>query len=428
VDLTGLYADTFERLKTQPANKTNLSFQVLAWLHKVQRLLSMRELLHVLAVDKAGGRFSWDQAPLAETVVGSCLGLVTQDIVTGNVRLIHHTLLRFLERNLRNEADEDLLDDSRILKCCLGLAKSFLRDKVHIDENGIRQWNVQTWNNLQDAPFVRYALEHWSSHVSKELEGVESLLAWLSDSDTVHIWLTSPFGWRWAVGRSLSEELSNRLPNHRSWYESIYLSLCLGWSRTATIMFERQAIEPDNLVDALRATIIAFCEKSIVVAHIELCDNLGVLETAADSVLQLAIDCGQSSQVIQRLLKHANVNIRYQTGNTPLITATLRCLRLPIAMEHRLLPVLRLIEGGADVNAQSTLTGDTALHCAIEAAEDVGLEVTQPFIKTLLENDATLFIRNAEGLTPLQIAFESGISGGLFSLLETHFRELQERG
>lgn len=97
-DATDLYTETLTRIKSQHIQKAQMALNVLARLSHVKRPFTIRELCNALGCQLRKQEFSRNQAPAVEVVLGFCFGLVVRDRHNGRVRLLHYTLLEFLEQ------------------------------------------------------------------------------------------------------------------------------------------------------------------------------------------------------------------------------------------------------------------------------------------------------------------------------------------
>lgn len=96
-DLAALYNETLKRVDSQPIQKAKLARQAIGLLIRTKRALLVEELRHALGIELCGGEFSWSRAPNIEIVLSACQGLVTKGRQDDHLRLVHYTLLEFLE-------------------------------------------------------------------------------------------------------------------------------------------------------------------------------------------------------------------------------------------------------------------------------------------------------------------------------------------
>ncbi|RPB05020.1 hypothetical protein L873DRAFT_1916819 [Choiromyces venosus 120613-1] len=92
-----VYAATLDRIRRQRGDKPRLAMEVLLWVSLAQRPLSVCELCDALAVEIGSADLNTENTPPIQTLLGSCLGLVTVDKEMSRVRLIHSTLQEYLQ-------------------------------------------------------------------------------------------------------------------------------------------------------------------------------------------------------------------------------------------------------------------------------------------------------------------------------------------
>ena len=147
------------------------------------------------------------------------------------------------------------------------------------------------------------------------------------------------------------------------------------------------------LVLQVRSSIIQSSKESVVALpspeelNEELCD---------------AIFLGELKNIDRLLNAGADVNVRYESGDTPLIIAS---------NEGYLEIVIALIAKGADVNVNEVETGKSLLTAVIEQGR-IGIA------SALLENGADVNVRDKTGFTPLMTASHDGYLETVEVLLE----------
>ncbi|CAI4213229.1 unnamed protein product [Parascedosporium putredinis] len=85
------YDEAMKRIEGQVQDQVELAKQVLSWLTRATRLLSITELQHALSVDEDDTFLDLDNLPDVADIVSCCAGLVTVDEGSGVVRLVHYT-------------------------------------------------------------------------------------------------------------------------------------------------------------------------------------------------------------------------------------------------------------------------------------------------------------------------------------------------
>jgi len=94
--LNEAYDVTLERIKGQALGKAKLGMSALMWISRSERPMSSDELCHALGVQIGSTDPNPDSIPSIQTILASCLGLVTVDKEESKVRLVHFTLQEYL--------------------------------------------------------------------------------------------------------------------------------------------------------------------------------------------------------------------------------------------------------------------------------------------------------------------------------------------
>ena len=89
--LSDAFTATLSRIKGQPGALARYGISALMWISLAERPLLIEELCHALAVEVEPPNFDPEMVPTIETVVASCMGLVTIDHASSTVRLVHAT-------------------------------------------------------------------------------------------------------------------------------------------------------------------------------------------------------------------------------------------------------------------------------------------------------------------------------------------------
>ena len=90
------YDDTVNRIENQGQGIRELAKQVLFWIIRAKRPLTIEELRHALAVEAGTYRLDEQNLCPVEDILFSCVGLV---VVDSNIfRLVHYTTQEYLDR------------------------------------------------------------------------------------------------------------------------------------------------------------------------------------------------------------------------------------------------------------------------------------------------------------------------------------------
>jgi hypothetical protein len=82
------YEDAMERIKGQVKDQEELAMQVLTWITRSKRSLTISELQHALAVKVGESELDKENLPHIEDMVSVCAGLVTVDEESKIIRLV----------------------------------------------------------------------------------------------------------------------------------------------------------------------------------------------------------------------------------------------------------------------------------------------------------------------------------------------------
>jgi len=93
------YGMTLTRLKEQKRSRVELGLKVLMWVLHSERPLLAEELGHALGVEVGSPNLDFACVPTLQTLLSSCLGLVTIEESSSTLRLVHHTLQEHLSRD-----------------------------------------------------------------------------------------------------------------------------------------------------------------------------------------------------------------------------------------------------------------------------------------------------------------------------------------
>jgi len=231
-NLSELYNDTIERIKTQQGVKAHLAIDVLGWLARVKRPLTGRELCHAIALQKCESGDSWQKAPAIETILNSCQGLVTQDRHTEQVRLLHYTLLEYLEQQ-----GNIIAQDYTILESCLKCLSTPELDKLSFAPktrpSTIASGHLQVMRTL---PFVLYATEYWTDHVQEDRQDVRRLLGYLLNQDKLGLWNQLV---EFHVPNTHKRLCETSRGSVRRVTSGLRIALSMGWIKVLSVLLER---------------------------------------------------------------------------------------------------------------------------------------------------------------------------------------------
>jgi len=151
--LSDAYTDTLARLKAQKKSRSMLGMKVLMWALYSERPLRVQELRHALGVEIGSENLDPENIPALQTLLGSCLGLVTVEASSSTVRLVHFTLQEHLLSDLTLFHNPH----STIAEVCL----------TYLNFGCL--WDLPTSiSDPQMMPLLEYASCYWRTHMRRE--------------------------------------------------------------------------------------------------------------------------------------------------------------------------------------------------------------------------------------------------------------------
>ena len=168
------YTATLTRLKAQKGNKPILGLKVLMWVLYSERPLLAKELCHALGVELGSVDLDLENVPTLRTILASSLGLVTVEVSSSTVRLVHFTL----QEHLLSDPTVFHSPHSTIAEVCL----------TYLNFGRVRNLSPLLDSAPTTMPFLKYASCYWGEHTRRNLtENVKILALRLLDGFEKHI-------------------------------------------------------------------------------------------------------------------------------------------------------------------------------------------------------------------------------------------------
>jgi len=172
--LSEAYTATLTRIKEQKGHKSVLGFKALMWVLYSERPLRVEELCHALGVEIGSADLELENIPALRIVLASCLGLITVEVSSSTVRLVHFTLQEYL-------SDDPTLfhsPHSSIAEVCL----------TYLNFGLVRDLSPTLRRAPSTTPLLEYASIYWWRHTKREVtEKIKILALRLLDSFDEHI-------------------------------------------------------------------------------------------------------------------------------------------------------------------------------------------------------------------------------------------------
>jgi len=148
--LNDVYGVTLDRIKGQAVGKSKVGMAALLWISQSERPMSVDELCHALGVQIGSTDYNPDSVPSMQTVIATCVGLVTVDHEESEVRLVHFTLQEYLY-----SCCEVFQNPCPVMaEVCL----------TYLNFDCIRRLEPTPATEAQEYPFLRYSSCYWGHY------------------------------------------------------------------------------------------------------------------------------------------------------------------------------------------------------------------------------------------------------------------------
>ncbi|KAF6219464.1 hypothetical protein HO133_003931 [Letharia lupina] len=181
------YDGAMQRIENQMEGFRLLAKQLLGWLTYSERLMTVKEVQHALAIEPGTREFDEDNLGDIEEVLGFCAGLIIVDEETQIIRLVHYTTQEYFRRNgdrvlacakqdiaiscltylLYENFKDGWANEVRQKEFAEGnRAEDTLRNRD--EDEGEEDWDFPCGRSvkarLQKYPFLEYAARYWATH------------------------------------------------------------------------------------------------------------------------------------------------------------------------------------------------------------------------------------------------------------------------
>ena len=371
-ELDETYKDALARISSQDKEDIKLAHQVLGWVTHATRPLTMKQLQHALSVEPEQTDLDEETLIDGELLISTCLGLITVDHMSKEVRLVHYTAQKYFEHRLL-----ELMPDNHLRIASTCLTYMSFNTCQEIDELASEK-EIKALGDRY--PLLDYAGSNWGVHAQRDDQKlVQQILRFLSPQATY-------LGSRLMIGgfKSLIQESTHKHWDYPVKYEARVsghnMAAYFGLQHTLmTLLSEATGI--NRLKDMIKSTFLICLAKG---------DH---------TLVQLLLDRG------------ANTNTCSWLGYT--------ALRLAV-FNKDVASVNVLLNGGADINAlhlnsqrlfNSARTGLCKFRTTV-LFDAVSLKL-EGIVKLLLDKGADVDVGDA---TPLCRAV-SDSNGRMVSLL-----------
>lgn len=181
--IEGAYEITMNRIEHQAPNKKIRAMSTLGWVAYTQRLLSIQELQHALAIGESPDGAGEKYMRQAEDIIADCCGLLVSDL-DDMVRYVHRSAREFFDKRIRDNAFLPNFDKRIAMVCAKHLYTLSHRPQI---ATAFRSRNKQANLKEHDFPFTRYAGQYLHTHhrrirdLQKDEDLLETIYLFVSD-------------------------------------------------------------------------------------------------------------------------------------------------------------------------------------------------------------------------------------------------------
>ncbi|KAL7962115.1 hypothetical protein V8C34DRAFT_311341 [Trichoderma compactum] len=298
------YSAAMDRIKGQTGER-ELAIQVLSWITCAKRRLTTLELQHALAVEVGKSDLDEDNLPEIEDLVTVCAGLVTVDVESNIIRLVHYTTQEYFERTQSHWFPNANVNITTICVSYLSFC-DFESGSCPTDDSFNERLRS---NHLYD-----YAARNWGHHARKALTLCHEIMDFLEQQSKVE-----------AASQAMmmpprNSNYSQQVPRYMT---ALHLVAYFGIENAAGALFQN-AVEIDSKNTDCQ-TPLSLAAKNGHSKMVELLlENGAELESEdnrGNTPLLWAIKNGHEAVVQLLLEKGAKVQLKDKEGRTPLSLA-----------------------------------------------------------------------------------------------------------
>lgn len=387
---------TLSRIRDQPDGRRRIGLNTLMWISHAKRPLLVIELSEALAIRLGDNLLNRDSQPSQGIIVDCCMGLVTVDEETSEVRLVHFSVQEYLHANQSIFFPDA---ESIIAGACI----TYSLFDVFGEGDGCRSDILSISDLIGDRPFVRYACRYWGAHAQcANTEEVENLALDLLRSSRHR-----------ACSYQLFQFIRGRKerywePKEAASCKPLTLAAIFGLDRIVKRLIEYGEAKLDGMTSmGSTALIVASSEGNRTITDHLLSRNADViLQNCYGTALHCTAEAGKAACIPQLIAAGLSVDFRDQYGRTSLHCA---------AISGQIETMRVLLEFGADVNAQCDSDGYDSGCTPLRYA--VLCEYTLEVVKLLLEKGAKLNPSVIPIVTPIHDAVALNLQDALKLLL-----------
>ena len=389
--LNDAYGESMTRLVSQ----NPFASRCLYWTLYACRPLTVAELKFAASFEPLGSPKTNGNVSSEHNILHETAGLLTIDHMTGRVHLVHKTAKEYLSGPAARVFFPTAM--KHIADTCLTIITP---DEV-IDECYMSN-GANPRKPLGD--LLDYATAYWGHHAREVGEDEQTTQVLIRAFLNKLCWRRPPPVDDASPDLQIPEQLG--LGCYSTDWSALHVLAYFGITGKAKRLIEQGANVDEN--DNCLGITPLHCavhqgQEEMVELLLEHKANINATCKKGNSALHMAASKGHRK--IIRILLYQRINSR--TVNHQGETA----LQLAVGTKHDEGTVPLLIKSRFDMDVQNPLTGNTALHLAVELKRS-------RIILFLLEKGASMNILNRDGLTPLQLACKLDNCGAASFLLE----------
>jgi ankyrin repeat protein len=387
--------DAYGESMTRIVSQNPFASRCLYWTLYAQRPLTVGELKFAASFELQGKANTKESPSSAQTMLHEAAGLLTIDAMNGTVHLVHKTAKEYLSgpaaRVFFPTAKVNIAD-----VCLTVITPDEVIDGCYVNQGATPR---KPRGELLD-----YATAYWGYHAREIGDDEQATQVLIRAFLNKLCWRRPPGIDSCAPGIEIPKQLG--FGKYFSDWTSLHVLAYFGIIGKAKRMIE-QGVDINDCDNQLGITPLhcAVYQGNEEMVELLLASKANVNATCKDGRTVLHMAGQQGHRKLIKLLLHRRVNSR--TANQQGATA----LQLAVGTTHDEATVPLLIKSRFDMDVQNTVTGNTALHLAVE--------LKRPRILAfLLEKGASMNILNRDGLTALQLACKTDNCEAVSLLLE----------
>ncbi|OPB40228.1 hypothetical protein A0O28_0003070 [Trichoderma guizhouense] len=383
------YEQAMERIDNQKPGLKALAMGALSWIALAKRNLTVEELQHALATKEGSSNFDKNDLPDLADISNVCAGLVTVDVESNVIRLVHSTTQEYFERTQSRWFPDA---ESMMSKICITY--------ISFDVFG-ENFRPTDWFDYHGEryPFYNYAVNNWTQSTPEDMEPNSKLMSFILNRNKVNLAIEKLH----TNSQILTHQFGTSLPKSIT---ALHFAVYFGATKVVSNLLELE--HKIGSKDNCGRTPLWWAAQGGQGTIVKLLLDAGASLEDSDSKnghtpLMCAVQ-GEHQTIVSLLLeKGSKVDSRDKEGLTPLIMAS------KLGAEN--IVTLLLKKGKADINLRdSSEKGWTPLHWAIDNHDDA-------LARLLLKEGADIEAKNSKGQTLLLWAVENGYDSAVRMLL-----------